>query len=211
MYKSDLIKNINNAVIDITKNISATNKINSKHAPITNTVKNQTKDTFTRACECVFGFDDSKTMVFGDFPKDYVNIEEFLSEEEPEHYSRILKKLIPARPAQIMYTQTLKPSYFISHLFSHGKGQGKEAVKNVVKKSLEDSRTQGRVTLQSDIIDGKTSPSGFYYKLGFRFAVDDKNKLLQDWINKGGNKADAPMITGLMYLPKENICQCLNY
>ena len=77
--------------------------------------------------------------------------------------------------------------------------------------SLQDSRTNGRVTLQSDIIDGKTSPSGFYYKLGFRFSDESKNDIMKKWLEQGGKKESSPMITGFMFLPKENIHNCLNY
>ena len=206
MGKVNLIKNIvSNKVVNC-----AEIKPSAKQVPGTVKVM-EPQDSFNRACECVAHFDDSKTTVFGEFPKDYVDVEEFMVDAEPEHYSRLLKKLIPAKPAHMMTSQTLKPSYYISHLFSHGKGQGTEAVKSVVTKSLNDTRTQGRVTIQSDIIDGKTSPSGFYYKLGFRFANKDYNRIMQEWLEQGGKKENAPLLTGLMYLPIENIHHCLNY
>ena len=65
--------------------------------------------------------------------------------------------------------------------------------------------------IHADVIDGKTSPAGFYYKLGFRFVNNDNNKVLQNWIEKGGSKEKSPMLTGMMYLPSENIRHCLNY
>lgn len=209
MGKLDLIKNLamNSSALAVTK-------VNSKTAEkiVTSpTLKVQPKDAFVKSCECSFKFDDSKCVVFGEFPKEYVNIEKFFVEAKPEHISRILKKVVPAEPAHWETSQTIKPSYYISHLFSHGKGQGTDAVKSIVQKSLNDTRTCGRVTLQSDIIDGKTSPSGFYYKLGFRFPDSEKNKIMQKWLENGGQKATAPLVTGFMYLPKENIPHCLNY
>lgn len=60
-------------------------------------------------------------------------------------------------------------------------------------------------------IDGKTSPAGFYYKLGFRFANDESNKVMQNWFKTSGRREDSPMETGMMFLPAENIKHCLNY
>ena len=91
------------------------------------------------------------------------------------------------------------------------KGTGTTAVQTVVRKSINDAKTTGRVTLDACCIDGKTSPAGFYYKLGFRFKDPTLNQELETWIQKGGQKENAPQITGIMYLPKENINHCLNY
>lgn len=168
-------------------------------------------DSFQRACECVSHYDESRCMVFGEIPSDYVDVKQIWVDAEPEKISRFTKKVIPASPAHWEESKSFKPSYFIEHLFSHGKGQGKEAVKNVVEESLQDVRTNGRVTLQADIIDGKTSPAGFYYKMGFRFTNGVNNKVLEEWLAKGGKRENAPMLTGMMYLPKENIQHCLNY
>ncbi len=193
-------------------NFKTANKITQKQSkPISTIEMNMQQDSFIRTCECNFHFDDSKIVVFGKLPEDYVNIEKFFVETEPEHFSRLLKKKIPEKPAHWETIQIIKPSYYISHLFSHGKGQGKDAVKKIVTMSLQDSRTNGRVTLQSDIIDGKTSPSGFYYKLGFRFSDESKNDIMKKWLEQGGKKESSPMITGFMFLPKENIHNCLNY
>ena len=137
-------------------------------------------DAFEKTCECRFYFDDSKCVVFGDFPKNYVDVDKVFVEAQPERLSRFTKKLIPATEAHWDTVQTLKPNYYIEHLFSHAKGQGSEAVKNIVKKSLEDSRTQN-------------------------------NTLLKNWLEKGGQRQNAPMMTGMMYLPSENITHCLNY
>lgn len=105
----------------------------------------------------------------------------------------------------------VKPYYYISKLWSMGKGSGTRGIHEVVTQSLKDKETAGRVFLDAACMDGKTSPAGFYYKLGFRFKDDNKNIIMQDWMRHGGIKKHAPMETGLMYLPKENIEHCLAY
>ena len=167
--------------------LAAASKTASKTQNVANTSVGRIKnDAFVKACECRFYFDDSKCAVFGDFPKNYVDIDKIFVEAQPERLSRFTKKLIPATEAHWDTVQTLKPNYYIEHLFSHAKGQGSEAVKNIVKKSLEDSRTQGRVVIHCDVIDGKTSPAGFYYKLGFRFPSEQNNTMMKNWLEKGG-------------------------
>ncbi len=174
-------------------------------------VKNDAADTFTRMCECRYSYDPSGFTVFGDFPENYVFTDRLWVDAKPAKYSYMLKKMIPEEPAHWSISKRLKPCYFLDYLYSHGKGQGTRAVKDVVMKSLNDTRTQGRVVLQADIIDGKTSPAGFYYKLGFRFANDESNKVMQNWLKTSGRREDSPMETGMMFLPAENIKHCLNY
>ena len=77
MGKLDLIKNLamNSSALAVTK-------VNSKTAEkiVTSpTLKVQPKDAFVKSCECSFKFDDSKCVVFGEFPKEYVNIEKSCS------------------------------------------------------------------------------------------------------------------------------------
>ena len=105
----------------------------------------------------------------------------------------------------------LQAHYYVSYLWSDGKREGTNHIQEVVIKSLEDSRTDGRVILDAQMIDGETSPAGFYYKLGFRFANNQYNKILEKWLKKSGKKIDAPPVTGTMYLPEENIEHCLRY
>lgn len=183
-----------------------------KYAPKSRAIE-PVKDSFQRCCECVSHYDESRCMVFGTIPKDYITTKQIWMEAEPERISRFGKreKIIPATPARWETYEEYKPCYKIEHLFSHVKGQGKEAVKNVVLKSLQDTRTNGRVILQADIIDGKTSPAGFYYKMGFRSTNHVNNLELEEWLKSGGKRENAPMLTGMMYLPKENIEHCLNY
>ena len=186
-------------------------KVKSEAQTAQKTAVKNSSDVFGRSCECKFYYDDSGCVAFGDFPENYINIKKVFVEAKPETYSRFKRRNIPAEAAHWDTLQTFKPAYYIEHLFSHAKGQGTQAVKDVVLKSLNDTRTQGRVLIHADVIDGKTSPAGFYYKLGFRFVNNDNNKVLQNWIEKGGSKEKSPMLTGMMYLPSENIRHCLNY
>lgn len=105
----------------------------------------------------------------------------------------------------------LEPHYYIDELWSKGKNTGANAIKNVVLQSLNDSETQGRVLLQACNIDGKTSPVGFYYKLGFRSTNPQTNEACAKWLAEGGKMTNAPGGSDTMYLPKENIQHCLNY
>ncbi len=105
----------------------------------------------------------------------------------------------------------LKPHYFIKFLWGDGNREGTNFVQDVVIKSLNDKRSNGRVILEAKKIDARTSPAGFYYRLGFRFLNEKFNKILQQWKLAGGTKFDAPDLEGKMYLPKENIEDCIMY
>lgn len=168
-------------------------------------------DGFTKCCEAISRYDNDTVSVFGDWPSDYVTKTRYLVPEQPERYNTILKRWSKARPAHYEEEQYLKPNYFLEYLESRAKGQGTAEIKKLVSRSLADPRTKGRVVTHADIIDGKTSPAGFYYKLGFRFPNKDFNRELEQWIINGGKRQDSPMITGMMYLPKENIFHCLRY
>ena len=94
----------------------------------------------------------------------------------------------------------------IEHLRSNRRGEGTKAIKNVVQKSLEDSQTQGRVTLAAVNIDlSRPHPFNFYYKLGFRASENFYNNMGKE------GKTMYPDAMIYMYLPKENIEHCLNY
>ena len=92
-----------------------------------------------------------------------------------------------------------------------GKGSGTRGLQTAVMDSVRDKDTKGRIFLDAQNMTRKGSPAGFYFKLGFRFKEKGKNKIFQEWLNKGGKKKDAPQDTGLMFLPKENILHCLIY
>ena len=105
-----------------------------------------------------------------------------------------------------------KKVLFVDSLKSYKKGSGSKCLKNIVRKSLKNPDTEGRVTLISACVDHKTNPFGFYYKMGFRSTNEIFNNHGEWWLKRGGEKEDAPWIEwSYMYLPKENISQCLNY
>jgi len=91
------------------------------------------------------------------------------------------------------------------------KGWGTDAIKSLVEMSLQDKDTCGRIILNAKITDGETSPVGFFYKLGFRFTDKNMNNQMEDWLRTSPNSCLSPMITGMMYLPKENISKLLMY
>lgn len=148
------------------------------------------------------------------YPNYYTKlVERVFVEAQPERetFSFGKTRKIPAKAAYWDETRILLPHYHIDKLWSTGKGSGQNSVKDIVRKSIKDQETRGRVTLDACCIDGKTCPGGFYYKLGFRFKDPYINKQFENWLKNGGNKEDAPFYTGDMFLPKENISKCLNY
>lgn len=104
-----------------------------------------------------------------------------------------------------------KAAYQIDFLLTTGCGSGTNSVQKIVRESLSDSETRGRVALIADCIDGHSYPAGFYYKLGFRFNNERYNSQLAEWLKNGGKRKSAPTMSGVMYLPEENIEHCLNY
>ena len=149
-------------------------------------------------------------------PKDYVDIkvDKVFYEAEPEHYSRFGKRIIPAKEAhwEVEETHTLKPHFYIPKLYSAESGYGARSVQGIVESSLKSPKSQGRVMLFCSNEDKlRPCPAGFYYKLGFRFKLPSSNEKFAQWIKNGGKRADAPMEYGDMYLPKENIIDCLSY
>jgi hypothetical protein len=151
-------------------------------------------------------------LCFGLVPKNYVKTKTY----DVEEYTYKIKMgknkgKMQTVPAHQETEQIWNPRYHIDKLWTTGKGSGTRTVKSIVRQSLQDVETQGRVTLDACCIDGKTAPGGFYYKLGFRFTNPETNKICQEWLEKGGKRENAPWATGMMYLPRENISQCLNY
>lgn len=170
----------------------------------------QTQPDFKGRCNSCFTDKFYKIFAGIDFPRDYIIKTKQLV---PATSQRATKsgRIIPAIPLHTEDIQILKPHYHINFLWADGNREGTNFVQDVVIKSLKDPRTQGRVILNAEMIDAETSPAGFYYKLGFRFANQKFNKILKDWKDNNGTKLNAPSITGMMYLPKENIEQCLRY
>ena len=90
------------------------------------------------------------------------------------------------------------------------KGEGRKAIKALVEKTMSEKDTNGRIIVDVKIIDGQTSASGFFYKLGFRFLDAQKNEVMENWIC-GEKTILSPKIVGMMYLPKEAINKLLMY
>ena len=159
-------------------------------------------------------FDEGGTIVFGDFPKDYVQtrIEKFEPQPTIFKINKIKGKgKTKTNTVQNNEIKELLPHYHIDLLRSNGAKTGTNAVQSVVEESLKNPLTKGRVTLDAQDIDKVGSPAGFYYKLGFRFSNPSINEEFATWLKNGGTRANAPQTTGFMFLPKENIEHCLNY
>ena len=150
------------------------------------------------------------------YPAEYISLvsREYVPEMY-EHfvYSKIFKRWYHklAQPAHYSETYQFTPHIMLAKLWSGGAGTGTKAVQNVVKESLNNPRTRGRVLIEACCIDGKTAPGGFYYKLGFRFTNPNENEACAKWLASGGRLEKAPFATGSMYLPRENIEHCLKY
>lgn len=99
-----------------------------------------------------------------------------------------------------------KPSIFISHLEGNCCGTrlmqiaGQDAVR----------QTEGRMVLDSQCVDGFTSPDAFYFKLGFRKLNSHENDLIKSYIDKG-EIIPPDSFSDRMFLPKENLLHLLNY
>mgnify|MGYP006872972334 CR=1 FL=1 len=176
--------------------------------PITS--QNTNKVNFNGICN--FRFNESGISVLEkDWPEDYILKRTKQLVKVPVKRYQKSGKGKPKEEMSLMERITLQAHYFVSYLWSDGKREGTKHIQEVVSKSLKDSRTDGRVILDAQMIDGKTSPAGFYYKLGFRFANNTYNKILANWLKRSGKKFDAPSVTGVMYLPEEYIEHCLRY
>lgn len=148
------------------------------------------------------------------YPDEYISlVRRDIMPEVYENYQYFLGKwrYVPAKPARLYELFEFASCIHIGKLWSGGKGTGTKAVQDVVRQSLNNPRTCGRVILEACCIDGKTAPGGFYYKLGFRFADPNKNEECAKWLASGGKRENAPFSVGLMYLPRENIEHCLKY
>jgi hypothetical protein len=106
----------------------------------------------------------------------------------------------------------LKNCYKIDSIISPKRycGAGTKAVQSVLERSLADKDTEGRVVVYAEMTDGKTSPAGFFYKLGFRFIDKSMNEIMENWVAKKIT-VDAPKLAGMMYLPKNHINKLMMY
>ena len=153
-----------------------------------------------------------KYRVYGEWNKDYaykITKEITNSKEISELRSRY--KLITFKNP-ISTVQYLNHCYKIDFIESPQRyqGAGTKAVKTVLERSLADKDTQGRIVVNAAIIDGKTSPAGFFYKLGFRFTDKNMNDKMDEWLRQK-TLVNAPKLTGMMYLPKEHINKVMLY
>ena len=70
-----------------------------------------------------------------------------------------------------------KPAVYIEKIIADGKGAGTREIKRIVRESLANPKTEGRVLLSAEMLNAKKGhPAGFYYKLGFRSCDDGVNK-----------------------------------
>ena len=115
-------------------------------------------------------------------------------------------KLVTFKVPDESHDYYVRSCYMIDYINSpiKRKGEGTKAVRSVLEKSLTDRDTEGRLITNITIIDGETSAAGFFYKLGFRFLESAKNDIMKEWVNDK-NSYLAPKLTGIMYLPKENV------
>lgn len=156
-----------------------------------------------------------KHIVQGNWNDDYVikEVVETSSKEieknmEMMNRYKLIKFNMPAKRT-ISY---LKNCYKIDNIVSPQRfmGAGTRAVQTVLERSLADKDTEGRIIVNAEIIDGQTSPAGFFYKLGFRFLDNNMNDIMEQWLRKN-LRSDFPALCGVMYLPKNNINKLMMY
>lgn len=158
-------------------------------------------------------FDKGGTIVFGELPSDYFQTRTALFDEKPSMKFKFIKSKTKSNNSSNNHNEIreMLPHYHLDLLRSNGPKSGTKAVQSIVKESLDNPLTKGRVTLDAQDIDKVGSPAGFYYKLGFRFSNNKLNDEFANWIKNGGKREDAPQANGFMFLPKENIKCCLDY
>lgn len=185
-------------------------KFNGKKSeqPIETVVKNA-KIKFHKIKE------SDKYSVSGSWSEDYIKtIEIETSSKELEKNQELMSryKLIKFKVPSKRTVNYLKNCYKIDFIESpqRYRGAGTRAIQEVLDKSLADRDTEGRLVVIAEITDGKTSPAGFFYKLGFRFIDKSLNEKMDEWLAKK-LKTDAPQLTGMMYLPKNNINKLMMY
>jgi hypothetical protein len=153
-----------------------------------------------------------KYTVYGDWKNDYVDEVTVEITNSPEIAELRQKYRLITFKNPVSKTLYLKNCYKIDFIEAPQRyqGAGTKAVKALVERSLADKDTEGRVVVNAEIIDEKTSPAGFFYKLGFRFVDNNQNDKMEAWVREK-TILNAPQLTGMMYLPKENINKLLRY
>lgn len=153
-----------------------------------------------------------KHSVYGDWKQDYVYevVKEITNSPEMAELRSRYRLITFKNP--ISKTLYLNNCYKIDFIESpqRYKGAGTKVVKALVERSLADKDTQGRVVVDAQIVDEKTSPAGFFYKLGFRFVDSQMNEVMEKWVRQK-TLVNAPKLTGMMYLPKENVNRVMMY
>ena len=160
-----------------------------------------------------------KRMAFGIYPEDYVYEIEI---EKPNELSMYIKAPLLGITGGIgqagngQNSNVIKKHYFnscyeLEEIQSPERysGWGTDTMKSLLEMSIQDKDTSGRIILNAKVTDGETSPVGFFYKLGFRFTDKNLNSQMDEWLRTGS--CISPMITGMMYLPKENVSKLLMY
>lgn len=153
-----------------------------------------------------------KYTVYGDWTSDYVEeeIKEVKNSPELSELRNRYKLITFKNPlSKSLY---LKNCYIIEYIESpqRYKGAGTSAVKSLLERALSEKDVEGRIVVDAKIVDEKTSPAGFFYKLGFRFLDSKMNATMESWVREK-TLINAPRLTGMMYLPKENIAKLLRY
>lgn len=146
-------------------------------------------------------------IIAGDIDDDYVDIveEELENSSTPKTYNFF--QPVPTK-RKIKY---LKNCYVIDYIQSpvQRRGLGTEAIKGLVEKAYFDSRAEGRIVTFSSPVWKESSPTQFFYKLGFRFMDPEANAYIEELIAK--KIPDLPAKTGMMYLPRKNVHKLLRY
>lgn len=156
-----------------------------------------------------------KHIVQGVWPDDYViktsvavSSKEIEKNMELMSRYRLIKFNLPSKK-EIVH---LRGCYQIDNIVAPQRyhGAGTKALQSLLDRSVSDKDTDGRIIVYADIVDGQTSPAGFFYKLGFRFLDNGMNEVMETWLRKN-IKTDFPKLTGVMYLPKSNINKLMMY
>ena len=154
-----------------------------------------------------------KYRVKGEIPQDYISDIKVPKTDVDKLMQLTSKyKLVTFKIPDESHDYYVRSCYQIDYISSpiRYKGEGTKAVKSLLEKSMTDKDTEGRLIVNVKITDNETSSAGFFYKLGFRFIDKSKNNIMKNWLTDEKNIL-SPQITGLMYLPKENIQKLLMY
>ena len=162
-----------------------------------------------------------KRMAFGVYPEDYVYE---VSINKPTEMNIYIKAPLLGitggigQSAKNNDSNVIKKYYFnncyeLEDIQSPERysGWGTETMRSLLEMSIQDKDTNGRIIVNAKVTDGETSPVGFFYKLGFRFTDKNLNSQMDDWLRTSPHSCISPMITGMMYLPKENVSKLLMY